>query len=488
MEGELTVSPDSIYNPLEELKKKQEEELIRLKAERDAAEKAYQETLSSGGGRNIWEQLLVGLAPMALGAALGGETGIGSGAIGSRAGIRSYEEDADRRAKEEAFIAKSIFGTADKGYQNALDAQLGLQNDLAKSQVGFREDVMLENQKQANRETLKSKYGAGGKPDKDTQIANPLLANSAVEAAKELGKEIPDPLNITNEQAKFLMTQLKEKRAGERSDSSIEAQAKRADALSERVKLSKNDKALDIESKTLPGISWLVAKPSDKTWQETTAASAAHDRLKANYALLVSNLRQDNRGRAYFGNDSIDQNGLIATIIDDIKTLRGYGANFTKYEIDLAERSGGATQDFFQALFEDKALGRNPSIMAEKASDRMTEAYVLTSINKNAVPNTVNYNRLSEPVRNALRAKGINWDDQGRVQVRDAVRDYADILRDAEPKRSGVAPTATNAPSSNKQQPTTPASIDQRFLQLEADGLNDEQIRAKLKEEGFKVK
>jgi hypothetical protein len=125
---------------------KRAKELQDLLDMRDMA-KAEAEKAMAYTGRNPIEQAIVGLAPMALGALLGGKQGLGAGGIGAVAGLKAYDSYADEEAKRQQLIASQFYKDAQANVtasQKAMDALRGTQVTIdAKNQDALEMEARL---------------------------------------------------------------------------------------------------------------------------------------------------------------------------------------------------------------------------------------------------------------------------------------------------------------------------------------------------------
>ena len=396
---------------------KRTQQLQDLLDMRDQA-KAEAEKAMAYTGRNPIEQAIVGLAPMALGALLGGKQGLGAGGIGSVAGLKAYDSYADEEAKRQQLIASQFYKDAQANVtasQKAMDALRGAQVTIdAKNQDALE----MESLRQGNRlEAIdrKGQYVSGGGLDQPVDEETRLAAEAALGplppdiTARELGVRT----NILSAQG---VTEDREYRRQERA----------------------NDKAAEVEKSHIPGLRWKHLPKDAATFNDTRKKYEAWMKMNDSYRELEA-IYARNNGQPIYGDDLDKVGQLTKSLMTDVKDLREFGAAFTTLEAELARYSsglsGGTPEEIIKSMGQDLLFGTSAGGRARYGRERLQEEVALKMAARNAPIELIDYRQLTPKTKETLTTMGVTWDTKGNLTTKDALAERAAQIRDTSSNR-----------------------------------------------------
>ncbi len=418
---------------------KRAQELQDLLDMRDQA-KAEAEKAMSYTGRNPIEQAIVGLAPMALGAILGGKQGFGAGGIGAVAGLRAYDSYADEEAKRQQLIASQFYKDAQANVtasQKAMDALRGTQITIdAKNQDALE----MESLRQGNRlEAIdrKGQYGSGGGLDQPVNEETRLAAEAA------LG---PLPPDIT---ARELQTR-----------SNLTSTDLRREDLQYRRQERADKEALSYEKYNIPGARWKNLPADGAAHKDAKKMVATWIKMDGSYDELKS-IYDRVGNQPISGEDLTRAQQLTNGLLLDAKELRQLGAALTVLEAKLAKYSsglsGGDPEEVLKTMAQDLIFGTTPGGRAGYSREKLREEVALKMAARNAPLTLINYKTLTPTTKDKLRNMGVVWDkDTGQLATKDALVEAV----------SQVRARATNQGQVGQQKPNIQQVVTQKYSNL----------------------
>lgn len=387
---------------------KRTQQLETLLDMRDQA-KAEAEKAMTYTGRNPIEQAIVGLAPMALGALLGGKQGLGAGGIGTVAGLKAYDSYADEEAKRQQLIAAQFYKDAQANVsasQKALDA---LRGDQIKLDFQKQSDLEMESVRQGNRlEAIdrKGQYGSGGGLDR------PVDPTVIAEIERQTGMKFPQ--DVSGRDVGLLVD------AGNKGKERVEAKNK--------VKYKAEDEIYNLEAIRTNGLTYFKPPLEPK---KDMAAAVAHTRILRNYDELKE-LYDRRRSRTQPLSDTDERKeasrayALAADILLATKSIENLGAAFTELEAKLAKLKSGSgeldAEGVFKTISRDMLFGTSAANRAEYGREMAIENMANEFSKRGAVLNGVDYNKISPRIKEELQQRGVTWGDDGRPLVQDAIQ------------------------------------------------------------------
>lgn len=405
---------------------KRTQQLETLLDMRDQA-KAEAEKAMTYTGRNPIEQAIVGLAPMALGALLGGKQGLGAGGIGTVAGLKAYDSYADEEAKRQQLIAAQFYKDAQANVsasQKALDALRG-------------DQMKLDFQKQADLE-LADKNIAGRLEVASMRPGNPLDDPASPEVLALAQGVFPEgiPEGVYTNRQLGQMTEL--------------AKTKQMRESNELAKEKKDRRDIaETYSQNVDGVRWKVLPGSPAQRKAVEEQVVAFADIDAAYTKLRE-LFKSVGGQPITKEQGEAARQLTNAILSKIKNVKGYGAAFSEFEIALAKAEGGLSgtdiQSTWNWMAKDLVLGGGAESRARLGQEAFREEAAI-KLAPTAPLTIINYNTLSEPAQKALRGLGVSWNENGQLTTRDALEDRVAEIRSMSSNRGQIG--GSQAPTKN---------------------------------------
>lgn len=396
------------------------QELQDLLDLRDQA-KLEAEKAMSYSGRNPIEQAIVGLAPMALGAILGGKQGLGAGGIGAVAGLKAYDSYADEEAKRQQLIASQFYKDAQANVtasQKAMDALRGKQTEMS---VDHQNDLEIANLNNAAKMQIKGM---------DSSNKNQPIRPEVLAGLEPIYGKLPE--GITPEELKIQDAAMRQKTNTESAD----ARREQADQSAKRneANVLKNKKSL--EDLQVTGFDW-IKMPQKEDKQTVQRLQQAHlatesafkdlqDIVKKNDGFIVTGGKTKREQDQY-----AIQQSAIARLTLAMKELYGLGANFTETEQTIVSKLIGtpeaADQDssIIKGWLTNEMLNRSALEGLNNARAKTTQAYGGGLFNAGAVPKNTDLRQYGEGALALLEREKVQIDRRtGKATYRKPVEEY----------------------------------------------------------------
>lgn len=402
-------SPIDAFQLEVDRKAKELQDLLDL---RDMA-KAEAEKAMSYTGRNPIEQAIVGLAPMALGAILGGKQGLGAGGIGAVAGLKAYDSYADEEAKRQQLIASQFYKDAQANVtasQKAMDALRGKQTEMSVDHQNDLEIAMLNNEA---KKQIKAMGGDGSGLDQPVE--------QAVIDQIEQQTGMKFPVGVSKRGADLIIA------AGEKG--------KDRDERLKKIQYSAEDEIYDLEAIRTNGLTYFKPPLDPK---KDMMAAIAHTRILSSYDKLKALYdKRAERTQPLTDTEELKEAtaayNLAADILLATKDIEGLGAAFTDLEKRLASLKSGSgdlsPEEVFSTISKDMLFGTSAESRARYGREMAIENMANQFSKRGAVLNGVDYSSISPRLKEELVQRGVTWGEDGKPIARDAIQARIDQLR-----------------------------------------------------------
>jgi len=391
-------SPIDAFQIEVDRKAKELQDLLDL---RDMA-KAEAEKAMSYTGRNPIEQAIVGLAPMALGAILGGKQGLGAGGIGAVAGLKAYDSYADEEAKRQQLIASQFYKDAQANVtasQKAMDALRGKQTEMSVDHQNDLEIAMFNNE---------AKKQIAGMKD-----GNPLdePASPAVIALAQAVFPEGVPPGVTNRE----LTQV--------------AGLKRTEQLALNNKLKQDEDRKEqiesLEDRRIGGLRLSKLPLNNKQHAELQDRQGKYSTLLLEYQQL-RDIYKAAGGQPLSGALLEGAKTKTASLMLKLKELNELGAAFTELEAMLAKYSGGLSglseEEAYTQMGRDVLFNSNPELRAKFGQEALEQDAAVWFAGRGAGIEWINYSKLKPEAQERIQQQGIQWDPEtGKLAFDDVI-------------------------------------------------------------------
>jgi len=429
---------------------KRTQQLETLLDMRDQA-KAEAEKAMTYTGRNPIEQAIVGLAPMALGALLGGKQGLGAGGIGTVAGLKAYDSYADEEAKRQQLIAAQFYKDAQANVsasQKALDA---LRGDQIKLDFQQQADMELADKNIAGRLEVAGMRDGNSK----NQPIRPELLPGLEATYGAL------PEGITPEELKIQDAALRQKSNMESAD----ARREQADQSAKRneANVLKNKKSL--EDLQVTGFDW-IKMPQKEDKKTVQRLQNAHLATESAYKDLEEIVKKNNGFIITGGKTEADQvqyakqQSAIARLTLAMKELYGLGANFTETEQAIVSKLIGTPQaaeqdsSIIKSWLTNEMLGRSPLQGLRNARTKTTNAYGGGLFTAGVVPKNGDLRQFGDEALALLEREGVQVDrNTGKATYRKPVEEYLQQWDSLSSKKASAPVAAVTSNAKSESQP-----------------------------------
>lgn len=317
---------------------------------------------------------LMSVLPIGIGALVRGREGAYLGAQASLLGLNQLDKNLEKREQDQDAIDLFSYNQAQNEYADVRDI-------LQTAQLG-------DAQAQAVLDNTRERY-----------LNDPL------------DKEVPEALQREYGVRTYRELAAKQKdRQGDQRDADLSFQRE----AEERRKQQFGAKQL---SQQLPYIGFVGRTGNESDFKFIKQVEQDTNKLNSLQMDLAESLRKN--GRKLGTPEAANQDQLVSRMIDQYKKMQGYGANFTVYEMNLAETGIGSPQSFWSFMAKNDLLDRDLAGAVERSRDLNERQKLVALAGIGAFHKKQPYVNLSKEDLKAIGQGGIELDKSGRVTNQD---------------------------------------------------------------------